>query len=306
MKNDIDFKDGLLSLEFQRAQGGILVVIAIAAVLAGMHEVFWVHRDWWAALNDARQDTRSLLETDVAEAKGNKLAPEADGSKEAEESGNSHDVGQNPKAASPAKTTGAGKPPDQARPELPLRWTGALYFLVAAVVIVLPRIAKLNMSKTGISLEMSQQFRREQNIPTELRQSPAETSGPTQRDSDQAVQTVRSDDPVMDTWEGSEVAGGKRIYATVTPSVTHEDFFLVRLTVCDTDPRTATPLSGDVVFHLHPTFGNKPRKAKVQQAQAVLELLAWGAFTVGAQTADGAKLKLDLSTLPAPYDFRIR
>ena len=39
---------------------------------------------------------------------------------------------------------------------------------------------------------------------------------------------------------------------------------------------------------------------------AELRLLAWGAFTVGAITADGKQLELDLSMIDAPELFRSR
>jgi hypothetical protein len=64
--------------------------------------------------------------------------------------------------------------------------------------------------------------------------------------------------------------------------------------VVSTDP--ARPLAGDVVFHLHPTFGPFSRytvKAKGGVAEDIF--VSYGAFTVGAEADGGATcLELDL------------
>jgi hypothetical protein len=63
-----------------------------------------------------------------------------------------------------------------------------------------------------------------------------------------------------------------------------------------------------VTFYLHPTFRKRVVGVAAVSGRAVLEFVAWGAFTVGAICEkDGTKLELDLSELAtAPYEFRVR
>ena len=85
--------------------------------------------------------------------------------------------------------------------------------------------------------------------------------------------------------------------ATVTDSLLVSTFFNIHLTVCSVDKNK--PLDGEVIFHLHPTFHNPVRKVKVKEGKAQLDLLAYGAFTVGVSCDNGnTKLELDLAELP--------
>ena len=73
-----------------------------------------------------------------------------------------------------------------------------------------------------------------------------------------------------------------------------------------------TPGGDKVVFHLHPSFRRAEDTLPLIKGSASLELVAWGAFTVGAEVLDRSaqqitKLELDLATLAdAPDTFRNR
>lgn len=84
------------------------------------------------------------------------------------------------------------------------------------------------------------------------------------------------------------------------------DYFQVQLQVVSTDP--TKPLQGDVHFHLHETFVPPDRVVKARRGVATLELLAWGAFTVGVEADNKqTRLELDLKKLKsAPKLFRER
>lgn len=70
-------------------------------------------------------------------------------------------------------------------------------------------------------------------------------------------------------------------------------YYAITLTVSAT---SSQPLVGEVVFHLHPTFTVATKQVKVKDGFAVLNLRAWGAFTVGVEADDGrTTLELDLS-----------
>lgn len=79
----------------------------------------------------------------------------------------------------------------------------------------------------------------------------------------------------------------------------------VEITVKSTDP--ARPLTGTVVFYLHPTYAPPTCDVPVVNGEATLKLQAWGAFTLGAVADAGStRLELDLMTVaggsPAFYE----
>jgi hypothetical protein len=122
-----------------------------------------------------------------------------------------------------------------------------------------------------------------------------------------ATAAPADDDPQKGKWGGSPRANGRVLTGRVTAVPTGDEWFKVELTVQSEDP--AKPLTGEVVFHLHPTCKPCERSVPVAAGVARLEMLAWGAFTVGAEADGGAtKLELDLATdLPdAPQEFRQR
>ena len=55
------------------------------------------------------------------------------------------------------------------------------------------------------------------------------------------------------------------------------------------------PLKGKVRFHLHPSYSNPNPAINAENGVALLKLVSYGSFTLGAETEDGAKLKLDLA-----------
>jgi hypothetical protein len=70
---------------------------------------------------------------------------------------------------------------------------------------------------------------------------------------------------------------------------------------------TGQPISGPVVFHLHPTFSNPVQEVPVTNPlEVTLEISAYGAFTVGVEADNGqTRLELDLAEAPdLPVAFR--
>jgi len=122
---------------------------------------------------------------------------------------------------------------------------------------------------------------------------------------------TRPNDPQKNRFggPGAEEANGRRLVASVRPlGGGDSELFSLELAVESTD--SARPLRDPVKFFLHDSF--KPNDTLVvlpdAGGQAVLSLIVWGAFTVGAIT-DGGKtlLELDLEFLEgAPEKFRSR
>ncbi len=115
-----------------------------------------------------------------------------------------------------------------------------------------------------------------------------------------------ADDPQKGKWKGEPERNDRRLSATATPMPGNNELFKVVLKVISTNP--SMPLRNFVVFHLHPSFLNPNPKIYVIDGIATLELVAWGAFTVGAETDSGStQLELDLAELPdAPMLFKSR
>lgn len=111
------------------------------------------------------------------------------------------------------------------------------------------------------------------------------------------------DDPRKEMFGGQSTAGGRTISATVTPIKGDRDWFDVEIVVRPTPG--APPLAGKVTFYLHPTFSPPIKPAVVRGGVASIELVSYGAFTVGAVADDGAtELELDLATIKdAPKRF---
>lgn len=116
-----------------------------------------------------------------------------------------------------------------------------------------------------------------------------------------------NNDPQKGQWGGINERNGRKLSATVKPTVGREDLYDVVLKVESTD--AANPLSGTIKFHLHPTFFNSNPIIFVQDGKAELKLVAWGAFTVGAEADNGdTQLELDLAEEKwgFPEEFRNR
>jgi hypothetical protein len=123
--------------------------------------------------------------------------------------------------------------------------------------------------------------------------------------------SISSDDPQKGQWGGQEEASGYRLGARVDRITTHSpDWFRLQLAVARIDKNAAQ--GKRVCFHLHPTFLKTKTEVPIEKDEGTLDLVAWGAFTVGAEVFDAqnkriATLELDLSKLAtAPKQFRER
>jgi hypothetical protein len=122
--------------------------------------------------------------------------------------------------------------------------------------------------------------------------------------------SVSSNDPQKGQWGGHEEANGYRLGARVDRIEHGPDWFRLELTVARIDKSAAR--GKRVCFHLHPTFLKTETEVPIEEDEATLNLVAWGAFTVGAEVFDAqneriATLELDLSKLAdAPREFRER
>ena len=120
--------------------------------------------------------------------------------------------------------------------------------------------------------------------------------------------TTHADDPQKGKWGGKPERNGRLLSAQVVPlNEDSDDWFRIQLDVRQTDPATPA-LAGEVRFHLHDSFDEDDVRVKVKGGVASLQLVAFGAFTVGVE-ADGGKteLELDLAELAgAPKAFRSR
>jgi uncharacterized integral membrane protein len=116
------------------------------------------------------------------------------------------------------------------------------------------------------------------------------------------------DDPWRGKFGGSNKVDDCSLTAEITPLTGNDQFFTVKLNLTTTEPPQRNGQSA--TFYLHPTFGPDPKKvAFTQGGIATLELIAYGAFTVGVLLEDGKKLELNLATLadkPELELFRLR
>lgn len=112
-------------------------------------------------------------------------------------------------------------------------------------------------------------------------------------------------DPQKGRFGGMSLRDRCELTAEVTASAHDDGWYDVRLRVRSID--AARPLKGKVRFHLHDTFHTPKRMVTAKNGVASLELLAYGAFTVGAELLDAkVRLELDLATLKsAPREFRL-
>jgi hypothetical protein len=109
-------------------------------------------------------------------------------------------------------------------------------------------------------------------------------------------------DPQKGQWGGRSKRNGWGVTATVEQI--EDDWFDIALVV--TAEKKGQKLTGTVTFFLHDTFANPTRQLEASRGKVVLNLQAYGAFTVGVVIErDGTKLELDLAELKsAPRRFR--
>ena len=112
------------------------------------------------------------------------------------------------------------------------------------------------------------------------------------------------DDPWRGKFGGAASDGTASLSASVTALESDPSLFRLVLTVAG--PPSYSGQSA--TFYLHPTFGSEPQRVAFgADGKAVLELFAYGAFTVGVLLENGNKLELNLATQPdAPELFRQR
>jgi CHAT domain-containing protein/pYEATS domain-containing protein involved in immunity len=119
-----------------------------------------------------------------------------------------------------------------------------------------------------------------------------------------SVPPAPEDDPNKYQFRGQPSRNGRTLSATVRPD--DGGWYQIKLEVrADSQsPR----LTGSVAFHLHDTFADPVRVVSVRDGRASIRVLAWGAFTVGAEVDNGkTRLELDLAELKsAPRAFRER
>jgi len=117
---------------------------------------------------------------------------------------------------------------------------------------------------------------------------------------------IDTDDPQRGRWGGQREAGHRRItVGSIRPLDSDPENYRILLEVCSTDPERH-PLGGKVTFHLHDTFSPDVEEVSVRNGAARLTLVAYGAFTVGAETDDGVRLELNLADadVDAPREFK--
>jgi hypothetical protein len=112
-------------------------------------------------------------------------------------------------------------------------------------------------------------------------------------------------DPNKGQFGRSPSVNGMHLSAEVKPFPGSDRLFKVHVSVAPVDSEAR------VKFYLHPTFRRPVLDAEPSRRIAAIDLVAWGAFTVGATVSKGGaetRLELDLATeVPgAPAEFRSR
>lgn len=215
-----------------------------------------------------------------------------------------------------------------------------LFFVIAAVIVFLPWIGKFKFSSKGVEVETTNLIKKygtfsgkkpraakkASAIPEALAKiataaAPADSparhlaapaltshlSAPSiaiePPPSRAATPVFDEDDPQKGRWGGNSFSSTRALTATVYPAPGMDDWFVIKLTVAAIN--TKNPLTGPVTFHLHPTFKESEVIVLAENNQATLKLVAWGAFTVGAECDNGTTpLELNLAELPgAPEIF---
>ena len=106
-------------------------------------------------------------------------------------------------------------------------------------------------------------------------------------------------DPNKGLFGGSPASNGRVLEAKLNPAFPGQpnmEACWVEITVKSTDPER--PLTGTVVFYLHPTYAPPTFDVSAINGEATLKLQAWGAFTLGAVVDGGStRLELDWTTV---------
>jgi hypothetical protein len=124
------------------------------------------------------------------------------------------------------------------------------------------------------------------------------------------VRPVDPIDPNRGQFGSSPVSDGLRLSANVTPFPGSDQLFRIHAWVAaESGPKLETGTK--VRFYPHPTFRRRVLDALAgNDGTAAIDLVAWGAFTLGAVVSRGGRetrLELDLATLrDAPEVFKSR
>ena len=120
-------------------------------------------------------------------------------------------------------------------------------------------------------------------------------AGATASESEETDSTLTGNtgDPRKGQFGSQPERNGRILEAILKPAGDGSNDVYIQLIVRSLDER-ARPLTGVVDFYLHPTFPYSERRIAVRDGQAVLNLRAYGAFTVGA-VADGGVTPLELN-----------
>jgi hypothetical protein len=108
-----------------------------------------------------------------------------------------------------------------------------------------------------------------------------------------------ANDPQKNQWGGEDTRNGRRLTATVRDS--GGDLYEVQLVVEAVG--SAAPVTADTRFHLHDTFPRQVRTVRPKDGRARLSLIAWGAFTVGAEVEGEPDTFLELDLADPRYGF---
>jgi hypothetical protein len=128
--------------------------------------------------------------------------------------------------------------------------------------------------------------------------------GLTKQESEEPSAKSDSEDPQRGRWGGQASRNNRTLWAKIEPVTGSTEYFHVHMQVESTSE--SDPLRGRVIFHLHPTFRKSVVEQTVRNGIAAIDRVAYGAFTVGAET-DNAPLELDLADVPgSPTEFRER
>ena len=210
------------------------------------------------------------------------------------------------------------------------RWDAVAMTGLGAGMILMPLFRKVSAGKDGVSLEPGSagelldrlkednravaaeaydQLREQINaLSDKVEASAPETADPLSAAIAALPPPLVTNDPQKGRFGGQEAANGRILTAAATPSHLKKDWCAVRLRIRSTD--AARPLTGEAAFLVHDSFRPGLYRVTAQDGEAALDLLAWGAFTVGALCDGGAtRLELDLADSPnvtAPADWRAR
>jgi len=115
---------------------------------------------------------------------------------------------------------------------------------------------------------------------------------------------IELSDPNKGRFGGQQERDGRRVTANVS-EIGDNGLYRVSLSVVGTTEETRMQNGEAVVFALHPTFRKPVRVVHASNGRASLEVISYGAFTVGVACNMGdVLLEYDLSTLPgAPREF---